>query len=192
MYVHSKVYDQVVQGVARIARSIQLGSPLHASTQMGPLVSATQQARVLAYIRSGVEQGAQIVTGGEPVASAGCYVQPTLLAEVRHDMRVVQEEIFGPVLSIMRFDDLDDVIQRANDSQFGLGGSIWTTNLNRAYRFIAESESGMVWVNTHAVLDRSVPFGGFKQSGIGHELGEEAIRHHTRLKSAIIALDTRA
>lgn len=192
MYVHSKVYDRVVDGVAQIARSIQLGSPLQPSTQMGPLISARQQERVLSYIQSGVEQGATLVAGGTPVGAAGCYVQPTLLADVRHDMRVVQEEIFGPVLGIMRFDDFDDVIARANDSQFGLGGSIWTTNLNRAHRFIAESESGMVWVNTHAVLDRSVPFGGFKQSGIGHELGEEAVRHHTRLKSAIIALDTRA
>ncbi len=191
MYVQRKVYDKVVEGVAKIARSIKLGSPLQPSTQMGPLVSAKQQERVLEYIRSGVRQGATVVTGGAAVASAGCYVQPTLLADVRHDMRVVQEEIFGPVLGIMSFDDFDDVIRRANDTQFGLGGSIWTTNLNRAHRFIAESESGMVWVNTHGVLDRSVPFGGFKQSGIGHELGEEAIHHHTRLKSAIIALDSR-
>lgn len=192
MYVHDKVYDKVVDGIAKIANSIQLGSPLQPTTQMGPLISAKQQQRVLGYIRSGVEQGAAVVTGGSPVGAVGCYVQPTLLADVRHDMRVVQEEIFGPVLGIQRFNDFDEVMQRANDTQFGLGGSIWTTNLHRAHRFMAESDSGMVWVNTHAVLDRAVPFGGFKQSGVGHELGEEAIRHHTRLKSAIVALDTRA
>jgi len=192
MYVHSKIYDKVVDGVARIARSIKLGSPLQPSTQMGPLVSTRQQQRVLGYIRSGVEQGASVVAGGGAAADVGCYVQPTLLVDVREDMRVVQDEIFGPVLGIMRFDDFDEVMQRANGTQFGLGGSIWTTNLHRAHRFMAQSESGMVWVNTHAVLDRAVPFGGFKQSGIGHELGEEAIRHHTRLKSAIVALDTRA
>ena len=188
LFVHESLYDRVVDGIVKIARSTKLGSPLSADTQMGPLVSTSQQKRVMGYIESGREQGAEVVVGGEALAGPGAYVRPTVFANVRPDMRVVREEIFGPVLTVARFTDLGDVLHRANDTQFGLGASVWTRNLNKAMWFIKGFRAGTVWVNTHAVLDLAVPFGGIKESGLGHELGEEAIRHHTNLKSAILSL----
>jgi phenylacetaldehyde dehydrogenase len=188
LFVHEAIYDKVVAGIARIAADIKLGPALAPETQMGPLVSASQQKRVLGYIQSGREEGAEVVVGGEPLAGPGCYVRPTVFANVNPDMRIVQEEIFGPVLAVARFNDLNDVLRRANDTQFGLAASIWTRDLNKALWFIRNFRAGTVWVNTHGVLDLAVPFGGVKQSGVGHELGEEAIRNHTHLKAAILAL----
>ena len=188
LFVHESLYDRVVDGIAQIAAATKLGPPLAAETQMGPLVSASQQKRVLGYIQSGREQGAKVVVGGEALAGPGAYVRPTVFANVKPEMRIVQEEIFGPVLTVGRFRDLNEVLQRANDTQFGLGASVWTRDLNKAHWFIKNFRAGTVWVNTHAVLDLAVPFGGMKQSGVGHELGEEAIRQHTHLKSALISL----
>jgi len=188
LFVHEAVYDKVVAGIAKIADGIKLGPALSPDTQMGPLVSSGQQKRVLGYIQSGREQGAEVVAGGEAVEGPGSYVRPTIFANVNPGMRIVQEEIFGPVLTVARFNDLNDVLKRANDTEFGLGASVWTRDLNKAHWFIRNLRAGTVWVNTHSVLDLAVPFGGFKQSGVGHELGEEAIRHHTRLKSAILSL----
>jgi phenylacetaldehyde dehydrogenase len=188
LFVHERLYDEVTQGIAKIAQDIRLGPALSADTQMGPLVSASQQKRVLGYIQSGRDEGATVVTGGEPVPGPGSYVQPTVLADVHPGMRVVQEEIFGPVLTVGRFSDLGDVLKRANDTQYGLGASVWTRNIDKAHWFIKHLRAGTVWINTHGVLDLAVPFGGVKHSGMGHELGEEAIRHHTHLKSAIISL----
>jgi phenylacetaldehyde dehydrogenase len=190
LFVHERVYDKVVDGIARIAQQIKLGAPLNRDTQMGPLVSTTQQSRVLGYIASGREQGAMVVAGGESLPGPGAYVKPTVIADVTPQMRVVQEEIFGPVLAVARFSDLDDVITRANDSRFGLGASVWTQNIDKAHWFIRRFRAGTVWVNTHAVLDQGLPFGGVKQSGIGHELGEEAIHHHTHIKAAVISLQS--
>jgi phenylacetaldehyde dehydrogenase len=188
LFVHEAVYDEVVTGIARIARGIKLGPALAPDTDMGPLVSAGQQKRVLGYIQSGRDEGAEVVVGGEPPEGPGSYVRPTVFANVNPGMRIVQEEIFGPVLAVARFNELHDVLERANDTQFGLGASVWTRDLNKAHWFIRNFRAGTVWVNTHGVLDLAVPFGGVKQSGVGHELGEEAIRHHTHLKSAILAL----
>jgi phenylacetaldehyde dehydrogenase len=188
LFVHEALYDRVVAGVAEIARNIRLGPALAPQTQMGPLVSVSQQTRVMGYIQSGREEGAEVVAGGDALSGPGSYVRPTVFANVRPDMRVVREEIFGPVLTVARFKDVQDVLQRANDTQFGLGASVWTRDLNKAHWFIRNFRAGTVWVNTHAVLDLAVPFGGVKQSGVGHELGEEAIRHHTHLKSALFSL----
>jgi phenylacetaldehyde dehydrogenase len=122
------------------------------------------------------------------LAGPGSYVRPTVIANVNPDMRMVQEEIFGPVLAVARFNDLKDVLGRANDTTYGLGASVWTRDLDKAHWFIRNFRAGTVWVNTHGMLDLAVPFGGVKQSGIGRELGEEAIRNHTHLKAAILAL----
>jgi phenylacetaldehyde dehydrogenase len=188
LFVHEAVYDQVLAGIAKIANHIKLGPALSPQTQMGPLVSTSQQSRVMGYIQSGREEGADVVAGGEALSGPGSYVRPTVFANVTPGMRVVQEEIFGPVLTVARFSDVNDVLKRANDTPFGLGASVWTCNLNKAHWFIKHFRAGTVWVNTHAVLDLAVPFGGVKQSGVGHELGEEAIRHHTHLKSALFSL----
>src|SRR5262249_24365768 len=125
LFVHESLYDQVVAGIAQIADTIRLGPALSPDTQMGPLISSSHQDRVVGYSRSGQEQGAAIVPGGDPLPGPGSYVRPTILADVRPDMRVVQEEIFGPVLTVARFRDIDDVLHRANDTQFGLGASVW-------------------------------------------------------------------
>jgi phenylacetaldehyde dehydrogenase len=188
LFVHERIYDRVTEGIAEIARKIRLGPPLDPATEMGPLISAGQQARVLAYIASGRKEGAEVLVGGAAPAASGSYVQPTVLTHVKPTMRVVREEIFGPVLTAASFSDVGDVLRRANDTQFGLGASIWTRSLDVAHAFIREFKAGTVWVNTHNVLDLAVPFGGVRQSGIGHELGEAAIEHHTHLKAAILPM----
>ena len=188
LFVHSSIYERVVDGIAQIARALKLGPALSPDTQMGPLVSKAQQERVLGYIRSGEADGANVLVGGRSLPGPGAYVQPTILTDVKPTMKCVREEIFGPVLAAARFDEVGDVIQRANDTTFGLGASVWTESLNTAHWFIRQFKSGTVWINTHGVLDLAVPFGGIKQSGIGHELGEEAVNHHTTLKSVLASL----
>jgi phenylacetaldehyde dehydrogenase len=188
LFVHERIYEQVTQGIAEIAGKIRLGPPLDPATEMGPLVSTGQQKRVLEYIASGRKDGAEVLVGGAAPAAPGSYVQPTVLIHVQPTMRIVREEIFGPVLVAASFSDVADALRRANDTQFGLGASIWTRSLDVAHAFIREFRAGTVWVNTHNVLDLAVPFGGVRQSGIGHELGEAAIEHHTHLKAAILPM----
>jgi phenylacetaldehyde dehydrogenase len=188
LFVHERIYEKVTQGIAEIAKKIKLGPPLDPATEMGPLVSARQQQRVLEYIASGREEGAEVLIGGAAPTAAGSYVQPTVLTRIKPTMRVVREEIFGPVLAATSFSDVGDVLRRANDTQFGLAASIWTRNLDVAHAFIREFKAGTVWVNAHGVLDLAVPFGGVRQSGIGHELGEAAIEHHTHLKSVMMPM----
>ncbi|MGH8035441.1 MAG: aldehyde dehydrogenase family protein, partial [Lysobacterales bacterium] len=160
LYVHHKVYDQVIQGVAAIAAAIRLGPGLNPTTEMGPLVSKAQQQRVLDYIRSGVEQGANIEVGGKALDDPGFYVEPTVLTNIRHDMKVVQEEIFGPVLVAAPFTEVDEVLVRANGTRYGLGASLWTQNIGRMHKLVPLLKAGTVWVNTHNVLDLALPFGG--------------------------------
>lgn len=188
LYVHSSIYEQVVSGVADIARKLKLGPSLDSTTEMGPLVSKKQQQRVVGYIDSAVTQGAQVLAGGEALGGPGCYVQPTVLGNVNETMNVCQEEIFGPVLVAMPFDDVNDVISRANGTKYGLGASLWTQDVNRIHRLIPQLKAGITWVNTHNVLDLAIPFGGVKDSGVGAELSEEAIKHHTQIKSTIMQI----
>lgn len=188
LFVHEKIYDEVIEGVANIARTIKLGPGLNPESQMGPLVSKVQQERVLGYIQSGADQGAELVVGGESLEHPGFYVKPTVLANVNRDMKAVQEEIFGPVLVAAAFKEIDEVLVRANDTKFGLGASVWTQDIDRVHRIIPQLRAGMTWVNTHNVLDVSVPFGGVKNSGVGHELSEEAINQHTQIKATIMQI----
>jgi phenylacetaldehyde dehydrogenase len=188
LYVHSAVYDEVVSGIADIAKNTVLGSGLDPNAQMGPLASVDQQKRVLGFVERGVAAGAELVAGGEALDQRGAYVQPTVLANVDHSMEVVREEIFGPVLSVMRFDDPGEVIDRANDTNFGLGASIWTRDINRIHDFADKFRAGTVWVNIHNILDMAVPFGGIKASGIGHDLGEEAVLQNCLTKAHVINL----
>jgi phenylacetaldehyde dehydrogenase len=183
LYVHSTIFDRVVDGLSAAAGEIRLGPGLDQTTQMGPLVSKEQQERVLGYIESGRKQGAAVVTGGDAPSHPGYYVKPTILVNVRPEMRVVREEIFGPVLVAQRFDQLDEVVKAANDSPYGLGASIWTSSLSAAHRLVPRIKAGTVWVNCHNMVDPNMPFGGFKQSGFGREHGRVAMDMYTELKS---------
>jgi phenylacetaldehyde dehydrogenase len=188
LYVHSKIFDPVLEGLSGAANAIRLGPGLEQATEMGPLVSKEQQERVLNYIESGRKEGASVAAGGEPVSHPGYYVKPTVLVSVKPQMKVVREEIFGPVVVAQRFDDLDEVVKAANDSPYGLGASIWTNNLSTAHRLIPRIKAGTVWVNCHNMLDPNMPFGGFKSSGIGREHGRAVMDLYTELKSVCILI----
>ena len=155
---------------------------------MGPLVSDEQQKRVMDYIDQGKKAGASVLTGGDAVGSEGYYVNPTVLVDVNPEMSVVREEIFGPVLVAQRYDDLDEVAKQANDTLYGLGASIWTKDLSNMHKLAAKIKSGTVWGNCHSVIDPALPFGGYKQSGLGREQARQGVEAYTELKSVIIAL----
>lgn len=188
LYVHKKMFDRVVADVASIAGQMPVGHGLDPASQMGPLVSRDQLDRVCGYIESGIQQGATVVVGGKRVDRQGYYVHPTVMANVNPAMRVVQEEIFGPVLTAMPYDDLDDLARLANDTPYGLGASIWSNNLSRVHKLIPKIKAGTVWVNCHSVLDPAMPFGGYKQSGIGRDLGKASLDSYLETKSVIIAV----
>ncbi|HJV80047.1 phenylacetaldehyde dehydrogenase StyD [Noviherbaspirillum sp.] len=188
LYVHKKNYDRVVSGLASVAENTVLGSGFDPATQMGPLVSARQRERVMGYIESGRSEGAEIVSGGVAPNRPGYFVKPTVVSNTAcKSLTVVREEIFGPVVVAMPFDDIDSVLREANNSQYGLGASIWTNNLSAANKLIDRIDAGTVWVNTHNVVDPSMPFGGFKSSGVGREHGRAALDAYTEIKSVCIA-----
>lgn len=186
LYVHERIFQQVMEGVVEVARGIKLGPGLDPTSQMGPLVSRQQQRRVLDYVEKGKREGVQVMIGGRAPEGPGSYVEPTILAGARQDMAVVREEIFGPVLAAMPFGTNEEALELANDSSFGLGASVWTRSLALAQRFAKGFKAGTVWVNTHNVLDVALPFGGVKESGLGHDLGEEALLANTTLKAVVV------
>jgi phenylacetaldehyde dehydrogenase len=183
LYVHRKLFDHVVDGLGQAAQSIRLGPGLDPGSQMGPLVSREQQERVMGYIESGRAEGASVVAGGEAPSHPGYYVKPTVMADVKGSMRVVQEEIFGPVVVAQRFDDLDEVAALANDTPYGLSASIWSNDLRAVHRLVPKIKAGTVWVNAHGPVDANMPFGGFKHSGLGREHGRVGIEMYTEVKS---------
>jgi len=183
LYVHRKIFDRVIEGVGGAASSIRLGPGLDPNTQMGPLVSREQQERVMGYIASGRADGGSIVAGGDAPSHPGYYVRPTVIADVKNTMRVVQEEIFGPVLVAQRFDDLDEVAKLANDTPYGLAASVFSNDLTAVHRLVPKLRAGTVWVNGHGPVDANMPFGGFKNSGLGREHGRVGLEMYTELKS---------
>ncbi|WP_100633755.1 aldehyde dehydrogenase family protein [Pseudomonas qingdaonensis] len=187
LYVHRKHFDRVVADIAGIANGMKLGNGLDPSIDMGPLISAKQQARVGRYIDMGRELGAKVACGGEYYGPE-YFVQPTVIADVDQQCPLVQEEIFGPVLVAIPFDDMDEAIRLANDSAYGLGASIWSNDLAQVHRMVPRIKSGSVWVNCHSALDPALPFGGYKLSGVGREMGAAAIEHYTELKSVVMKL----
>lgn len=188
LYAHRKIFDRVVEGVSAAARSMRLGPSLAADTQMGPLVSQRQQERVLGFIESGRCEGAAVLAGGDAPSHPGYFVNPTVLANVRADMRVTREEIFGPVLVAQRFDDVDDLAALANDTPYGLSASIWSNDLRTVHQLVPKIRAGTVWVNCHNLVDPNMPFGGFKQSGFGREHGRAALELYSELKSVCMAV----
>jgi aldehyde dehydrogenase (NAD+) len=184
--VHDDIYEVVVERLVARAKSIRIGDPLETSTAMGPLVSETQLNRVVGYIDIGKAEGAKIATGGTRVDGPGYYVQPTVFANVEHDMRISQEEIFGPVASVIRFKDEQDAIRLANGTSYGLAAGVWSADIGRAHRFTARLKAGTVWVNTYGPTDIRLPWGGARDSGFGREHGDAAIENFTEPKAVWI------
>jgi phenylacetaldehyde dehydrogenase len=190
LFVHEKIFDQVVDGVSAIASKIRIGSGLDPKTQMGPLVSDEQFRRVTGYIQTGLKEGAKATIGGKREGDRGYFVQPTVLVDTTPEMQVVREEIFGPVVCAQRFsdEDLDQIARQANDSIYGLAASVWTSNLSIAHKMARRIRSGTVWINCHNVFDAALPFGGYKQSGWGREMGAEVLNNYTEVKAVTTAL----
>ncbi|SOE18966.1 aldehyde dehydrogenase (NAD+)/phenylacetaldehyde dehydrogenase [Hoeflea halophila] len=184
LYVHRSIHDEVVERLAKMAREISVGPGMAQKTNdLGPVISEAQLNKVLGYIESGRSEGAECVAGGSRHGEAGYFVAPTVLQNVRDDMRVAREEIFGPVLCVMSFDEEEDVLARANDTEFGLAAGCWTRDLSRAMRVSEQLKAGTIWINTWGDTDPASPFGGMKQSGYGREMGEEAIALYSQTKS---------
>jgi phenylacetaldehyde dehydrogenase len=187
VYVEAPAFDDFLAALCTRAGKLAVGPALDPATKVGPLISATQRARVLRYIGAGVNDGAQLALGGAPVDGPGYYVMPTVLTQTTGDMTVERDEVFGPMLSVTPFDSVDDVIRRANDTPYGLAAGVWTSNLHTAERMTRELQAGTVWINCYNAFDPAVPFGGYKQSGWGRESGDAAIDLYTQTKSITTA-----
>jgi aldehyde dehydrogenase (NAD+) len=186
LFVEDKVYDQFVdKSVARASRRT-VGDPFDATTEQGPQIDGTQFDKVMSYIDSGKCEGAELLTGGKRVGNTGYFIEPTVFANVKDEMKIAQEEIFGPVMSIMKFHDIDEVVERANNTTYGLAAGVWTRDIGKAHAIANNVRAGTVWVNCFDVFDAAAPFGGFKQSGIGREMGEYALQQYTEVKTVTV------
>lgn len=189
LFAHKSVFDQVLEGMSQTAPFWAPRASLDPEAHMGPLVSKEQHDRVLSYIEAGKRDGASVVMGGDvPTSEGGYYVNPTILADVNPQMSVVREEIFGPVVVAQRFDDLDEVAKAANDTCYGLGAGVWTRDVASMHKLAAKIKSGTVWGNCHAIIDTALPFGGYKESGLGREQGRQGLEAYLETKTVIIQL----
>lgn len=189
LYVHRTIRERVVEGLVKLAESISVGAGMDAERHdLGPVISQAQMDKVLGYVAAGRAAGAQCLTGGTRLGNAGYFVAPTVLDAVTDDMSVAREEIFGPVLAVLEFEDEDEVVARANDTEFGLAAGLWTRDVSRAHRLAARLQAGTVWINTWGDTDAASPFGGMKQSGYGREMGKEALALYTQTKSVWLGL----
>jgi phenylacetaldehyde dehydrogenase len=183
LYVERDIFDKVVDGVSAAARNIKLGPGMDPGTEMGPLVSEEQLDRVCAYLDSGVKEGAQAVVGGKRRGERGYFVEPTVLINADAKMKVVREEIFGPVVTAIPFKAAEDVLALANDTVYGLAAAVWTRDISKAHAIASELRAGTVWINCYNIFDAALPFGGYKQSGWGREMGHDVLESYTEVKA---------
>jgi phenylacetaldehyde dehydrogenase len=188
LYVEKKAFDKVVDGVAEIAKKIRLGPGMDTSTEMGPLVSEEQLNRVCGYLEAGLSEGARAVVGGHKHGDRGYFVEPTVLVNTKPGMKVVQEEIFGPVVTAMPFESVDELLPQANDTIYGLAAAVWTKDVSKAHSIASELRAGTVWINCYNIFDAALPFGGYKQSGWGREMGHDVLENYTEIKSVCARL----
>jgi phenylacetaldehyde dehydrogenase len=188
LYVEKKSFDKVVDGVSQQAKKIRVKPGFEPESDMGPLVSEEQLQRVCGYLESGFQEGAKAVTGGKREGNRGYFVQPTVLVNTNEKMKVVQEEIFGPVVTAIPFSDPSEIVTHANDTVYGLAAGVWTRDIKKAHATANRLKAGTVWINCYNVFDPAIPFGGYKQSGWGREMGHEVLEHYTEVKSVFSAL----
>lgn len=188
VFVEEKVYDEFVERSTERAKRRRVGNPMDKITEQGPQVDNDQFTKVLSYVDAGKREGARLMCGGERVGDRGYFVAPTVFADVKDEMKIAQEEIFGPVMSILKFKDMDDLIERANKTIYGLAAAVWTRDISNAHYIANNVRAGTVWVNCFDVFDAGAPFGGFKQSGIGRELGEYGLQQYSEIKTVTVKL----
>jgi aldehyde dehydrogenase (NAD+) len=189
VFVEEPVKEEFVEKLVSRAAERKLGNPFESSTTQGPQVDQAQMDKILSYIEKGKNAGAACITGGERQGDKGFFVQPTVFDNVTDDMSIATDEIFGPVMSILSFDDEKEIIERSNSTQFGLAAAVWTRDIAKAHKYAKSVRAGTIWVNCYNVFDAGAPFGGFKQSGMGRELGEAGLHNYTEMKTVTVSLD---
>ena len=188
LFVEEKAYDEFVERSAARAKKRTVGNPFDPKTEQGPQVDQAQFDKVMGYIDSGKREGAKLVCGGSRVGDKGYFIEPTVFADVKDEMTIAQEEIFGPVQSILKFHDMDELVDRANNTMYGLAAAVWTRDVTKAHAVAKDVRAGTVWINCYDVFSAAAPFGGFKQSGIGRELGEYGLQQYTEAKTVTVKL----
>jgi len=188
LFVEENVHDLFVDKMLRRAKSRKVGDPFDPTTEQGPQVSQEQYDRVMGFINTGKSEGARMLCGGNRVGKRGYFIEPTIFTGVTDQMKIAKEEIFGPVMNILKFKDISEVIRRGNQTAFGLAAAVWTRDITKAHRLSNALRAGTVWVNCYDVFDAAAPFGGFKMSGIGRELGEYALQNYTEVKTVYVNL----
>lgn len=183
LYIDNSIFDKVVEGISDQAKKIKVGPGFDSQTQLGPLVSDEQLRRVTGYIESGFAEGAKALTGGKKCGDRGYFVEPTVLVNTKPNMKIIREEIFGPVVAATPFKDMEELVPQANDTVYGLAAGIWTRDVSKAHSLASEMRAGTVWINCYNIFDAALPFGGYKQSGWGREMGKEALDLYTETKA---------
>ena len=186
LFVQEGIYDEFVKRAVELAKSRKLGCPLQPDTQQGPQLDDIQFNRIMHYIDVGQKEGAKMLCGGKRHGDKGYFIQPTVFADVKDDMTIAKEEIFGPVMSILKFKTIEEVIERANNTSYGLAAGIVTKSIDKAVKIANALQAGSVYINCYGVMSLQAPFGGFKNSGIGREMGENALKNYTEVKTVII------
>jgi aldehyde dehydrogenase (NAD+) len=189
LFVEDKIYDKMIDRLAHASQARKLGDPFDPATEQGPQVDKTQFDKIMSYIDSGRKQGAKCVTGGERFGDKGFFIKPTIFADVKDSMKIATDEIFGPVLTVLKFKDIDEVVHRANTTDYGLAAAVWTRDIGKAHAIADRVRAGTVWINCYDVFDAAAPFGGYKASGLGRELGEKALDNYLEHKTVTVALD---